>query len=338
LIERKELILTFPVRQSVLADEALSPIIAREYRQFGEIQACRFFYQGLNDIYQVRANGQKFMLRVYRAGWRSNADVAYEVDLLNYVCARGVEVARPVPRQNGEFFFELPAPEGPRQAVLFTFAPGGEMRYNEEQARLFGRTLAGLHNALAGFNSPHDRFKLDLDHLLREPLRLIEPLYRERPAHEWDYLSGLAGKFEARLQEFERRGLERGVCHGDPHLGNVHYEPETGLTTLLDFDCAGADGYRAYELAVFYWASRERLEKAKSKPVWEAYLDGYTGVRPLSPVDIEAVPLFVALRQFWMMGIYARLGANFHYEALPEHYFSGFLNYLKKWEVGYFDL
>jgi len=212
------------------------------------------------------------------------------------------------------------------------------MRYTEDQARLFGRTVAGLHNALDGFSSPYARFKLDLGHLLHEPLRLIEPLYRERPAEEWDYLTGLAGKLETNLLDLEQRGLERGVCHGDLHLGNIHFKPENGLTTLLDFDCAGVAGWRAYELAVFRWASRERLEKAKTKLVWEAYLDGYTGLRSLGSFDLEAVPLFVALRQFWIMGIYARLGANFHYEALPEHYFSGFINYLKKWEAGYFDL
>jgi Ser/Thr protein kinase RdoA (MazF antagonist) len=329
--------LTFPVRQSVLSAEALAPLIAGEYRQPGEFEACRFFYQGLNDIYQVRFGREKYMLRVYRAGWRSNSDVLFEVALLNHACEKGVEVARPVPRHNGEFFLEIAAPEGVRQAVLFTFAPGGEMRYNEEQALLFGRTVAGLHNALDTFSSSPSRFKLDLDHLLHEPLRLIEPLYGERPAQEWDYIEGLAGQLEAKLHRFEQQGLERGVCHGDLHLGNVHFEPETGRTTLLDFDCAGIEGWRAYELAVFYWASRERLEKARNKAVWEAYLKGYTGERTLNPLDLEAVPLFVALRQFWIMGIYARLGANFHYETLPEHYFAGFSNYLKKWEAGHFD-
>lgn len=332
------MLLTFPVRQSVLSAEALSPIVAQEYRQLGEDADCRFFYQGLNDIYRVVVGGRKYMLRVYRAGWRSNSEVLFETDMLNHLHEKGIKVARPVPRHNGETFFKLVAPEGPRQAVLFTFAPGAEMRYNEDPARRFGQAVAGLHNALADFIPSQERFELDVGHLLREPMGLIEPLYRERPAQEWKYLTGLAGQLEVRLEEFEKRGLERGVCHGDLHLGNVHFEPETGLTTLFDFDCAGPNGYRAYELAVFHWASRARLEKAQDKRVWQAYLDGYTGLRSFNRVDLEAVPLFIALRQFWIMGIYARLGANFHYETLPETYFSGFINYLKKWEAGYFDL
>ena len=329
--------MSFPVLQSVLSAEKLFPSISKEFAHLGKLENCQFFYHGLNDIYRAQAGPAKYMLRVYRAGWRTNAEVLFEVEMLNHAKAKGVGVAAPVPRSNGEYFLELDAPEGPRQAVLFSFAPGGEMRYNEEQARLFGGVVAELHNALDDFKSSQARLKLDLDHLLHEPLRLMEPLYRERPAQDWQYITNFARQLEANLLDLDARGLERGVCHGDLHMGNVHYEPGSGQLTLLDFDCAGIDGWRAYELAVFRWASRARLDKPKARVAWEAYLDGYTRKRTLAPLDLEAVPLFIPLRQIWIMGLYARLGANFHYETLPDHYLSGMVNYLKEYEAGYFD-
>src|SRR5207253_3151224 len=93
--------------------------------------------------------------------------------------------------------------------------------------------------------------------------------------------------------------LEMGICHGDLHGGNACLGPD-GRLTFFDFDCCGV-GYRAYEVAVFRWAAEFFHPDQKGEARWGAFLRAYTARRTLAELDLAAVPLFVAARQFWLM-------------------------------------
>jgi Ser/Thr protein kinase RdoA (MazF antagonist) len=323
----------FPVTYSIVSAKTLISDVLPDFG-VGEIAACQFFTGGFNDTYRVKTMpGLTYYLRVYRTAWRSLPDILYELDVLNHLHRKGFSAIQPLPRHDGSLYFELDAPEGRRYAVLFTEAPGRLISYDHEPEKVafqYGQAVACLHNAVEDFNSPHQRFHIDLDLLIDNPLRNIAPFLAHRPG-DWDYLQDFAATLRRRIIELPVENLEQGFCHGDLQSEHANVAGD-GTLTFFDFDCGGY-GYRAYDLAVFRWCSR--LEKQESV-WWEPYLRGYRKTRPLNELDEQAIPLFVAARYIWHMGVHTQNANDWGCGWLHDGYFDQKLEYLRAVENDYF--
>jgi Ser/Thr protein kinase RdoA (MazF antagonist) len=218
----------------------------------------------------------------------------------------------------------LPAPEGPRQVVLLTYAPGREAYRDEGYAVRYGRSFAEVHAASADFRSGHRRFQLDLTVLLERPLARIAPLLAHRPA-DWRYLQGLAAEARGQVEALAAAGLDWGFCHGDTLGSNAHLDGD--VITHYDFDDCGP-GWRAYDLATFVWiwTWHEKPERA------QAFLQGDSERRPNADVDRRAVPLFVVLREVWVIGQQTRGAATLGRYMMDDAYFDARLRFLRSWE------
>ena len=213
---------------------------------------------------------------------------------------------------------------------MFTYALGKEPNYDDElQAIQYGRAVAQVHAATDDFVSKHARFALDIDHLIESPLKIIKPLFIDR-MQDWDYLRSLSDKLLRLLRGLPLENLETGFCHGDLHGWNVNLTKD-GKVTLYDFDCCGF-GWRAYDVAVFRWSARLR-EKEKER--WQRYLKGYGEYRSLNQLDLSAVPLFIAVRHIWLMGIHASNTRYLGYGWVNDSYFDRELGFIRKWENEY---
>lgn len=60
----------FPITHSILSTGALLSYVQERY-DIGDASECKFFNLGLNDTYLLRTSTGKYILRVYRVGWRS---------------------------------------------------------------------------------------------------------------------------------------------------------------------------------------------------------------------------------------------------------------------------
>lgn len=305
----------FPVTHSVLSAEALGRYIERAYA-IGEVGVCALLQHNLNDTYLVEAASGPYILRVSQAqrpnglSWRSSEDVLFELDVLRHLARKSIPVATPLTNRDGTDVLRVQAPEGVRHLVLFTYAPGEPVsapKQTEPLARRYGQAVGALHNATDDFESLHDRFALDVDFLLETPLTTLQPLLRHRPA-DWTYLRALGVGLAERLLRLQDRGLDTGVCHGDAQGGNACMATD-GTLTFFDFDVCGK-GWRAYDIAVFFWGAelgRVRLgwDKRTSDQLCAAYINGYQERRALRPVDHEAIAPLVHLRHYWYLGLEA---------------------------------
>jgi Ser/Thr protein kinase RdoA (MazF antagonist) len=319
----------FPATMTTLSGDALGRFVAADY-DVGVVRACRLFSPSLTHTYLVETDGPRYMLRVYRAGWRTPSDIGYELDVLQHLARQGVAVSTPVPRRDGALVRVLPAQEGPRPAVLFTYAPGRETFDAPGYPGRYGRAAAALHNAAADFRSRHRRFRLDLRHLLDAPLAAVLPFLAHRPADR-ERLVALAETLRRRVAALPADALETGFCHGDLHGGNAHLDGET--LTLFDFDCCGP-GWRAYELAVYRWDTSSG-DPDRAAASWAEYLAGYTTVRPLRDVDLAAVPLFVAIRHFWWLGLQCGNARDWGIGYRNDRFFDQQLRVFDTWEAAY---
>jgi Ser/Thr protein kinase RdoA (MazF antagonist) len=282
---------------SVLSPAALLEAVADAY-PVARATACELLKLGLNDTYVLTTPRGRYVLRVYRSGWRSPEEVGYELALLAHLAARGVPVSPALPTADGELSLALVAPEGPRRAALFELIPGGALRWEDEtRSRLAGRLLGEVHAAADDFEGPSGRFRLDIDYLVDRPLAAMRPFLGTRPG-DWAYLQGLAERLHARVSAVERDGLDWGPCHGDFCAKNLH--AHRGGISVFDFDFCGA-GWRAYDLLPASWHSGRR----GSAGMWQAFLRGYREMRTLDDADVAAVPLFSVVRHVWAMGLRA---------------------------------
>lgn len=157
---------------------ALAGLVAETY---GLPQpALTLLRRGLNDTSRVHSGERRTILRVYRCGWRTPAEVGWELAFLQHLAGRGVRVSSPLPRADGALFGVLKAAEGPRAYALFEYLPGRTLDNTSEDAALYGQSAAELHDAADDFTAP-GRFALDLEHLITDPMRQMRPLLAELP-------------------------------------------------------------------------------------------------------------------------------------------------------------
>ncbi|HEX2038031.1 MAG TPA: phosphotransferase [Chloroflexota bacterium] len=284
---------------------------------------CRYWTRDLNDIYLVRTGESRYILRLTGVGRRALADLRFEADFLLHLHGRGVAVGTPIAARDGELIRKAVLPEGLRYATLFTYAPGAPMDLEtEDEARRFGRAVAGLHLAGADFVSRHQRFRIDLPWLLEAPFASIDPLLAYRPS-DLAYVHHLAARLKQTLEPVVA-GLEPLVCHGDLQGKNAHLG-EAGTITFFDFDGCG-QSWLAYDLA---WCRGA----VKDERTWAALLAGYTERRPVAAPDLEAVPLFRPAIRLWNMGMQLSYAQEWGFRWYgSDDYFDWNLQRLRQWE------
>jgi Ser/Thr protein kinase RdoA (MazF antagonist) len=168
-----------------------------------------------NDVWRVRINGQ---LAVGRLGARSDADLAWETELLQYLDREGLTVPVPIPTLDGRLFAD--------GLVVMTFVEGGPPE-TEADWRRVADTLRRLHQLTQGWRQrPGWRSSTDLLHAdsgTKIDLGAMPPEGVARCRAAW-----------ARLI-----GRQTCVVHGDHNPGNVRLT--SNRVGLIDWDESHVD-------------------------------------------------------------------------------------------------
>jgi Ser/Thr protein kinase RdoA (MazF antagonist) len=238
----------FPVSYSTLRADVLASQVLTQY-PIGPIVDCQLWTRGLSDVYSVKTAQQQYILRISHTHWRSQSEIQFEMELLDFLHQRQIPVAHPLATVDGEFIFPIAAPEGGRYATLMTYAPGsipiGD--FNQIQSYTLGQTLAQMHVASADFVPTTDRQPLDQAHLIDQSLAIILPQLQD-PAMATG-LAATGDQLHAALRSLPQSAPFWVICWGDPHSGNVHCTSDRQMT-LFDFDQCGY-GWRAFDVAKF---------------------------------------------------------------------------------------
>lgn len=275
---------------------------------------------GFNTHYLITHSQDRYILRLYRSGWRSTDDIQYELEVLNHLLSQGVPVCGPVTRPDGLQYGTIQVPEGSRNAVLFYYAPG-----NPADAGISavlsdcGRILGLIHQHTLNWSGTHRRFSLNMDHLITQPAQVIQTFLKHRP-HDSIYVQKLADSLSAGLVK-QVDFLEWGFCHGDFHGGNIHVDAQ-GNVRVFDFDCGGS-GWYAYDLAV------ARLF-ADTPARWDIFCQGYRKIRDISPTTFTAIPWFIVTRQLWRIALFAQNWPQLTGTSVDDHFFDEHLGILRQ--------
>ncbi len=320
----------FPVQRSLLAENALAERVLSRYHLPRDTR-CRFWQRGINDTYLVESSGERYVLRVSPARWRSREHVLAEVRLLRFLGQEGLVVPQPVEQREGTVVLTLDAPEGPRHTVLFTFVPGSGLppEPTEDQARQYGKAIAQFHRVTDDYSTDPDAWRFEPEDTIDRPLARLEPLFA---GHEEDYDELLAWSSDLRelAETLPRTPPAYGLCHGDVNNGNFHVIDEERWA-LLDLEYLGY-GPRIFDLATY---TNNQLfatgQTAQTGRLVEAFLDGYESLRALSAAERNALPSFVVLRQLWLLGVGAGNLPNIGYRLFEHWVFERVMPMLRRW-------
>lgn len=284
-----------PVVSSVFSPKALGDEISCVYA-LGAVTECTLLRSYVNDAYELRTETGRYIIKVYRANWRSESDLRYELDFLLHLDAHGVNVSLPLHKCDGELVHIVKAPEGLRYAVLYYFAEGVKPTkpFSDTLYYHLGQVLGKLHKVSTDFHTDHSRFQLDSDYLINTPLSVLQPFLVDRK-DDWTFLLSLSEKTRQKMETLNGK-LNTCVCHGDFTLDNLNIS-EDGKITLYDFD-AGGRGFCAYDLLGVYLFSK--YDKRQSR--WQSHLQGYKEITQFNESDIESLPYMHVMNVIWGLG------------------------------------
>ncbi|MFG1977773.1 phosphotransferase enzyme family protein [Nonomuraea fuscirosea] len=201
-----------------------------------------------NDVWSVRVGGR---LAVGRLGGRSDADLAWETELLRYLDREGLTVPVPIPTTGGRLFAD--------GLVVMSYVEGGPPETEDDWRRAAGE-LRKLHRLTRGWpQRPGWRSSADLLHAetgTKVDLGAMPPEGVARCRAAWARLAG----------------RETCVVHGDSNnLGNVRVTADR--VALIDWDEAHVD---VPELDLVLPGNAAGLEEgaydvaAQASAAWEA--------------------------------------------------------------------
>lgn len=315
----------FPAIYSTLSPQALITGVLTRY-ELGAIEQCLFWNRGLSDVYLVETAAKTYILRISHHHWRSESDIQFELEFLDFLHRHHLPVANPLRTIDDRLFVTVQAVEGDRYAALFPYAPGeipkGDL--NTAQSALLGQTLAQIHQTSLQFDNLTPRQALDLEYLLDNSLSIISP-YLYRRSEDLIYLKDTVAKIKQQLNCLKQLSPLWSVCWGDPHSGNVHFTSDNQIT-VFDFDQCGY-GWRIFDVAKFLQVS---LSAGINCKVREAFFTGYQKVQELTDLEMSSVQLLTQTAHIWAWGIGINASAIHNWSKLDSYYVNKYLHQLKR--------
>lgn len=281
------------ISHSVLHPDFIGAQVKQRYAIAGEVE-CFLLYRGMNDVYLVQTQDEKYAVRVWRKTYRDVDDVSYELDFLAFLRNREFKASCPIPQQDGALYFKVATPEGARAVAMYEWAEGrkfGEL-LSVDMAGKIGAEFARMHLLGLEYAGADHVFSTEncKDYNLCLPA-LLDFVY-DRPDDLRDYAI-IARNLDAKLDAMAAEGVPLGVCHRDFHPSNVHVT-EGGELMLLDFDGAGED-FLMQDVKNYVWGNLFYGFDAK---YGEAFEDGYQSVRPFTQGEIDNSEVFLMAKAF----------------------------------------
>lgn len=287
-------IFKLPVTYSLVSSKAIEDELIPTYG-FPATSKVLFIHQGINDTYLISTSERKYILRIYRANWKSVANITAELDLLLLLNQNHISVSYPLPDKTGGCIQRIDCPEGIRFAVVFSHALGEALSsLNSNDASIFGQYMGRLHNITEGLKVEGLSEKYTPAEILGNTKKSLQSL--DGVTEEiYERAHNILYKLENKLTRELLKNIRTGICHGDPHHENIFLETSSGKITLFDFDFCGY-GLLPYDLGCFSRYERNSTVNRLN------FLNGYEKVRSLNEIEKACLPYFEVLMRIFHLG------------------------------------
>ena len=204
---------TAPTLRSIPTSDGIADLVRRRYDM--DVAVCVLVRSFVNEVYEVRTPGRRFVLKLYRHGGWTVDEVGWEAELVDHLAANGIPVAPVVPMTSARAAGQLAAPEGIRPFLLSEYVEGRKPQepFDDDLYRSYGHLIARLHKAGETFRTDRYRRPFGLKVILEEPLARLLGALTDRPDDQ-RLAEVLGDAARHRLSELADQ-LDWGVRHGD---------------------------------------------------------------------------------------------------------------------------
>ena len=322
--------------QSTPTAASIGRLVQAHY-DLGTVVESEFMRRSFNQVYKLTFDsGKRIVARLSARRPRGAPNLRFEAEALAHLARKGCAVSTCLRAANGNAAIQVQLPEGACALMLFEYLEGEATSESAEDIQAFARGLAAIHRAGESYQGAPSAYTLDLDYLLLRPLQWLLGAPSMTPELRAQF-EDLGRRLHERVQAAGE--LSQVLCHGDAHGSNnfvVRNADGRAQATFFDFDEAGP-GYLSYELAVYPWSMYPRTpEGTPSDKVlerWRRFIGAYRELRPLAQSDLAAIPAFMAVRQFWLLGEYAGRVPVWGSQAMPTDYLRRQVEMLRRWET-----
>ncbi len=266
-----------------------------------------------NAVFKVSAaDGARYVIRVHRAGYHTDAELQSEMCWMAALNAASVRTPSFLPACDGSPFKTVSVPEvpEPRQVDLGEWIDGhtlGTIDGGLSEAvadaaavhRLVGEVMGRVHNQAVSWDPPagFTRHAWDTEGLVGERPFWGRFWELERLSDEQRRVTLEARmKLRDQLTRFGQGSDRYSLIHADFLPENLLVAPEG--VRLIDFDDCGF-GWHMFDVAtaVFFQAGQAGFNTSL-----DALVDGYRSVRPLPDEHLARLPAFLAARATTYLG------------------------------------
>lgn len=321
---------TFPVISSILSAKHLGALVQDVYGlKTGTI--CKLLKTGINHSYLIVDGETRFVFRLYSLNWRSQTEIQEELKLLNLLRDNKVQVSYPIATADGAYIQEIPAPEGIRYGVLFSFAEGEKMlNFGADLHYKVGETMARVHQVT--HNLQLQRVNYTPQVVLQDSLEQLKE-FLPTDTDEMQWMASTQKYLLGELSKADTGKLRQGVTHMDIWFDNFNIT-KAGNVTLFDFDFCG-NGWLCFDIAYYILQlhSTEKVEIERDEKL-KSFLAGYESVTKINDEEKHLLPMLGVSMYFFYLGIQCQRFDNWSNVFLNETYLKRFINLLVK---KYFD-
>lgn len=274
-------------------------VVTRALEHYGVAgdAALTFVKYRENYVFRIDVAAGTYALRLHRRGYRSDAEILEELELITALAAAGVAVPKVWLTTDGQPFCRVPDDDGDTHQVdMLEWVPGagplgdigqaflGEAAVDTGTFRELGSLIASFHATVAQLrrDRPPVRPAWDAEGLVGEAPVWGDPRRAfDAGTSDLRTVDRAISLLRAELEAYGRTPDRYGPIHADFTPENVLIDG-SGRMTVIDFDDSG-DGYYLFDLATaaFFYLPHSRFDD-----VVDALLAGYQSVRTLSLDDL----------------------------------------------------
>ncbi|MFL5745213.1 MAG: phosphotransferase enzyme family protein [Niastella sp.] len=316
----------FPVVCSTLSATHLATFLQQQYG-FGAGATCRLLRAAINHAYLVTDGEQKYIFRVYSYNWRTELEITEEIGLLRLLKENDIPVSYALPDPRGNFIQHIPAPEGVRMGVLFSYAKGEKvLNYSSELHYKLGTIMARMHAVT--HNLPFNRVQYTAPVLLIESFEKVKQ-FISADTEEMQWMKKAQQQLLQQFYNAPASSLRTGVVHLDIWFDNLNIHNNEDIT-LFDFDFCGT-GWLLLDIA-YYQLQLVNTEKEpdQHKLKLDSFLKGYESVTPIPKAEKQLIPAASVSMYFFYLGVQCQRFENWTNTFLNETYLKRYITLLVK--------
>jgi Ser/Thr protein kinase RdoA (MazF antagonist) len=319
--------ISFPVTESTLSAFHLGQFLQEKYL-LSPKTICKLLRTGMNHLYHVIDDDNKFVFRVYTFNWRTKSDVYEELRLLRHLKKNNLPVSYPIADHTGEFIQEINSPEGIRYGVLFSFAEGGKVAKFTAQASFnIGLTMGKMHRATENYDL--DRVTYNAKTLLTDSFKRTQSFFTN-VSDEITFVKCTTDYLVAEYEKVNVNEVRQGVLHLDIWFDNMHFN-EANEPTIFDFDFCG-NGWLCHDIAYFMLQLyNTNPDENEYKLKAESFLKGYQTATRITDEEKRIIPLISISVMLFYLGIQCDRYDTWSNIFLNEDHLKRFIASLKRW-------